>query len=122
MTEVEGTHDNSDTEIEQPNQKRIKLNERRGGSKVRSWIWKYFEPSFKEGVRYAVCKVEVVAGKECGKTYKIGTSTSNCSDHLANIHGITQEQEEPNVSKFIINLLIIQVKSKIYYAFIKKQR
>ncbi|POG57741.1 hypothetical protein GLOIN_2v1489122 [Rhizophagus irregularis DAOM 181602=DAOM 197198] len=98
MTEVEGTHNNSDTEIEQLNQKRIKLNERREGSKVRSWIWKYFEPSFKEGVRYAVCKVEVVVGKECGKTYKIETSTSNCSDHLANIHRITQKQEELNNS------------------------
>ncbi|CAB5386756.1 unnamed protein product [Rhizophagus irregularis] len=112
MTEVEGTHDNSDTEIEQPNQKKIKLNERRGGSKVRSWIWKYFEPNFKEGVRYAVCKVEVVVGKECGKTYKIGTSTSNCSDHLANIHGITQEQEEANVNQ---NQNIKDVFSKVTY-------
>ncbi|CAB4401434.1 unnamed protein product [Rhizophagus irregularis] len=112
MTEVEGTHDNSDTEIEQPNQKRIKLNERREGSKVRSWIWKYFEPNFKEGVRYAVCKVEVVVGKECGKTYKIGTSTSNCSDHLANIHGITQEQEEANVNQ---NQNIKDVFSKVTY-------
>ncbi|CAB5336226.1 unnamed protein product [Rhizophagus irregularis] len=77
MTEVEGTHDNSDTEIEQPNQKRIKLNER----------------------RREICKVKVVVGKECGKTYKIGTSTSNCSDHLANIHRITQEQEESNVNQ-----------------------
>ncbi|GET04540.1 zinc finger BED domain-containing protein 4-like [Rhizophagus clarus] len=51
----------------------------------------------KEG--YAVCKVEEVVGKECGKTYKIGTSTSNCSDHLANIHGITQEHEEANVNQ-----------------------
>jgi hypothetical protein len=123
MAEVEGTHDNSDTEIEQPNQKRIKLNERRGGSKIRSWIWKYFEPSFKEEVRYAVCKVEEVVGKECGKTYKIGTSTSNCSDHLANIHGITQEHEEANVSKFyyyflnytnkILNILCFLLKKKV---------
>ncbi|CAG8750950.1 15512_t:CDS:1, partial [Rhizophagus irregularis] len=34
MTEVEGIHDNSNTEIEQLNQKRIKLNERRGGIKL----------------------------------------------------------------------------------------
>ena len=53
-----------------------KLNEKRGGSKVRSWIWEYFEPSFREGVRYAVCKVEEVVGEKCGKTYKIGTSTT----------------------------------------------
>src|SRR5215469_9031344 len=94
--EVERSH-NSDTELEQPNQKKIKLNETRGGSKVRSWIWKYFEPHIKDGVRYAVCEVETVAEKKCGKTYKIGTSTSNCSDHLANSHGITKGQEESEV-------------------------
>ena len=90
----------SDAESEQPTQKRAKLNETRGGSKVRSWIWKYFEPSFNEGVRYAICKVEI-AGEKCKKTYKIGTSTSNCSDHLANIHGITKEQEETNIVNII---------------------
>ena len=57
---------------------------------------------WKEEVQYAVCKVEEVVKKECGKIYKIGTSTSNCSDHLANIHGITREQEEVNVSKFLL--------------------
>lgn len=93
MAEVEGSY-NSDTESEQPNPKKIKLNETRGGSKVRSWIWKYFEPCYKEGVRYAVCKVEIVFEKKCGKTYKVGTSTSNCSEHLANTHGITKEQED----------------------------
>ncbi|GBB98880.1 hypothetical protein RclHR1_03350011 [Rhizophagus clarus] len=77
MAKVEGTHDNSDTEIKQPNQKRIKLNERHRG----------------------ICKVEEVVGKECRKTYKIRTSTSNCSDHFANIHGITQEHEEVNVNQ-----------------------
>ncbi|GES97171.1 zinc finger BED domain-containing protein 4-like [Rhizophagus clarus] len=74
MAKVEGTHDNSDTEIKQPNQKRIKLNERHRG-------------------------IEEVVGKECRKTYKIRTSTSNCSDHFANIHGITQEHEEVNVNQ-----------------------
>jgi hypothetical protein len=98
VNEVEEPHnDNSDTELGQPNHKKVKLNETRGGSKVRSWIWKYFEPGFKEGVRYAVCQVEVIVGKKCEKTYKVGTSTSNCSEHLANIHGITKEQEEADV-------------------------
>ncbi|CAG8759572.1 14671_t:CDS:2, partial [Funneliformis caledonium] len=76
-------NDNSDTELE--------------GSKVRSWIWKYFEPGFKEGVRYAVCQVEIIVGKKCEKTYKVDTSTSNCSEHLANIHGITKEQKEADI-------------------------
>jgi hypothetical protein len=98
MAEVEGFC-NSDTELEQQNPKKIKLNETRGGSKVRSWIWKYFEPYYEDGVRYAVCKAKTAPEKECGKTYKVGTSTSNCSDHLANIHGITKKQEFDIVSK-----------------------
>ncbi|CAG8749095.1 8859_t:CDS:1, partial [Funneliformis mosseae] len=98
VNEVEEPHnDNSDTELEQPNHKKIKLNETRGGSKVRSWIWKYFKPGFKEGVRYAVCQVEVIIGKKCEKTYKVGISISNCSEHLANIHRITKEQEEADI-------------------------
>ncbi|CAI2193354.1 9951_t:CDS:2, partial [Funneliformis geosporum] len=75
INEVEEPH--SDTEPEQLNHKKVKLNEIRGGSKVRSWIWKYFEPHFKEGV---------------------GTSTSNCFEHLANIYGIIKEQEEANIN------------------------
>ncbi len=36
---VEESYNNSDTELEQgSNQKKVKLNETRGGSKVRSWI------------------------------------------------------------------------------------
>ncbi|CAG8625256.1 11729_t:CDS:2 [Funneliformis mosseae] len=98
VNKVEEPHnDNSDTELEQPNHKKVKLNKICGGSKVRSWIWKYFEPGFKEGVRYAVCQVAIIVRKKCEKTYKVGTSTSNCSEHLANIHGITKEQEEANV-------------------------
>lgn len=108
INEVEEPYnDNSNTKpAEQPNHKKVKLNETRGGSKVRSWIWKYFEPFFKEEVRYAKCQVEVTVGKKCEKTYKVGTSTSNCSEHLANIHGITKEQEEADfVSVFsIINV------------------
>jgi len=85
--------DNSDIELEQQNPKKIKLNETRGGSKVRSWIWKYFEPCFEKGVRYAVCKVKIVAEKECEKIYRVGTFTGNCSEHLANSHGITKNKE-----------------------------
>ncbi|GES90637.1 hypothetical protein GLOIN_2v1489122 [Rhizophagus clarus] len=97
MAEIEGTHNNSNIKIEQLNQKRLKLNKRRKESKIKSWICKFFELSFKEGVRYAVCKVEEVVRKECKKTYKIGTLTSNCSDHFVNIYGITQEYEKVNI-------------------------
>ncbi|CAG8747134.1 16028_t:CDS:2, partial [Funneliformis mosseae] len=48
-------------------------------------------------LEYAVCQVEVIVGKKCEKTYKVSISTSNCSEHLANIHGITKEQEEADV-------------------------
>ncbi|GET56083.1 hypothetical protein GLOIN_2v1489122 [Rhizophagus irregularis DAOM 181602=DAOM 197198] len=68
MTEVEGIHDNSNTEIEQLNQKRIKLNERRGGIKL--------EVGF-------------------GNILSLVLRKNNCSNHLANIYKITQEQEEP---------------------------
>ncbi|CAB5207706.1 unnamed protein product [Rhizophagus irregularis] len=68
MTEVEGIHDNSNTEIEQPNQKRIKLNERRGGIKL--------EVGF-------------------GNILSLVLRKNNCSNHLVNIYKITQEQEEP---------------------------
>ncbi|CAG8681972.1 6639_t:CDS:2 [Funneliformis caledonium] len=72
VNEVEQPHNNnSNTELEQLNHKKE--------------------------VRYAVCQVEVIVGKKCEKTYKVGTSTSNCFEHLANIHGITKEQEEANV-------------------------
>ncbi|CAG8732932.1 11796_t:CDS:2, partial [Funneliformis caledonium] len=72
VNEVEEPHnDNSDTELEQPNHKKE--------------------------VRYAVCQVEIIVEKKCEKTYKIGTSTSNCSEHLANIHGITKEQEKADI-------------------------
>jgi hypothetical protein len=56
MVEVEESHNNDaeQPELEQPKQKKVRLNETRGGSQVRSWIWKYFEPCFKGGVRYAV--------------------------------------------------------------------
>ncbi|CAG8743655.1 895_t:CDS:2, partial [Funneliformis mosseae] len=65
VNEVEEPYnDNSDTELEQLN--------------------------YKKGIRYAVCQVEVIVGKKCEKTYKVGTSTSNCFEHLANIHGITK--------------------------------
>jgi hypothetical protein len=95
----EESYSNSDTELEQgSSQKKIKLNETRGGSKIRSWIWKYFEPIVKEGTRHAVCQVEIVNGKKCEKTYKIGTSTSNCATHLENVHEISEQlEQEANV-------------------------
>jgi hypothetical protein len=83
----------SDEFVSQQSQtKKIKLNETRGGSELRSWIWSYFNPEYKGEVRYAVCQIEIVKGKKCMKTYKTGTSTSNCAIHLANIHGITEKQ------------------------------
>ena len=100
---VEESYNNSDTELEQgSNQKKVKLNETHGESKVRSWIWKYFKSNYKDGVRYAVCQVEIVNGKKCEKTYKTSTSTSNCTTHLANNYGITErvEQEVNTVSNF----------------------
>ncbi|CAG8700969.1 24874_t:CDS:2 [Gigaspora rosea] len=48
-------------------------------------------------MRFAVCKVEKVKGIKCAKKYRIGTSTSNCSTHLNNVHGITEEQVDINL-------------------------
>ncbi|CAG8832699.1 31306_t:CDS:2, partial [Gigaspora margarita] len=50
-----------------------------------------------EGIRVAICKVEIVKGKKCGTKYKISTSTSNCATHLNNVHGITKEQAKNNL-------------------------
>ncbi|CAG8707037.1 4288_t:CDS:2, partial [Racocetra persica] len=36
--------------------KKTKVNDTRGGSNVRSWIWLYFDPMFVEGVRHADAK------------------------------------------------------------------
>ncbi|RIB13648.1 hypothetical protein C2G38_2197280 [Gigaspora rosea] len=78
------------TKFDNNSNKKTKINDTRGGSNVRSWIWLYFDPVFVEGVRHAVCKVEVVKGKKCGVKYKVKNSTSNCSTHLSNVHGITE--------------------------------
>lgn len=87
---------------EQPQLKKIKLNKTHGGSELRSWVWLYFMPEYRGEVRYAICQIETMKGKKCMKTYKTGTSTSNCAVHLANAHGITEEQVSiTDNSKFI---------------------
>ncbi|CAG8830477.1 31184_t:CDS:2, partial [Gigaspora margarita] len=72
--------------------KKTKVDDTRGGSNIRSWIWLYFDPVYIDNVRHAACKVETVKGKKCGTKYKVNTSTSNCSSHLSNVHGITEDQ------------------------------
>ncbi|CAG8583091.1 2006_t:CDS:1, partial [Dentiscutata erythropus] len=66
--------------------KKTKYNDTHRGNAVRSWIWLYFKPEYEEGIRFAICQVVKVNGIKCGIKYKIGTSTSNCSTHLNNIH------------------------------------
>ncbi|CAG8556582.1 27225_t:CDS:1 [Gigaspora margarita] len=78
-------HDDAET-----SNKKTKVDNIRGGSNVRSWIWLYFDRVYISDIRYAVCKVEMVKGKKCGVKYK--NSTSNCSTHLSNVHGITEDQ------------------------------
>ncbi|CAI2191041.1 7681_t:CDS:2 [Funneliformis geosporum] len=64
---VEESYNNSDTELKQGlNQKKVKLNE----------------------------TLEIVDGKKCKRTYRIGTSTGNCAVHLANNHGITEQVKQ----------------------------
>ncbi|CAG8766961.1 20754_t:CDS:2, partial [Cetraspora pellucida] len=74
------------------NNKKVKHNDTRGGSEIRSWIWHYFNPEYENNIRVAICKVETVKGTKCGKKYKIVTSKSNCTTHLNNAHSITEEQ------------------------------
>ncbi|CAG8816893.1 40085_t:CDS:2, partial [Gigaspora margarita] len=44
--------------------KKTKVDDTRGGSNTRSWIWLYFDPVYIDNVRHAVCKVEIVKGKK----------------------------------------------------------
>ncbi|CAG8787786.1 14453_t:CDS:1, partial [Cetraspora pellucida] len=82
--------------------KKTKVGDTRGGSNIRSWIWLYFDPVYIDNVRHAVCKVELVKGKKCGIKYKVNTSTSNCSTHLTNVHGITEDQaKDKNVTELV---------------------
>ncbi|CAI2171030.1 7242_t:CDS:2 [Funneliformis geosporum] len=46
------------------------------------------------GVRYAVYQVEIVDGKKCERTYRIGISTGNCAVYLANNHEITEQVKQ----------------------------
>lgn len=83
--------------------KKAKVDDTRGGS-IKSWIWLYFDPVYIDNVRHAVCKVKIVKGIKCGTKYKVNTSTSNCSSHLSNVHGITEDQSK-NINN--IGLIII---------------
>ncbi|RIB05805.1 hypothetical protein C2G38_2047306 [Gigaspora rosea] len=84
-----------------PTSKKTKLNQR-GGSKKRSWVWKYFEEKkiietvqqinkkVNIEVIYGICKV-TESNKECNARLKISSgSTSNLISHLSSTHGITQ--------------------------------
>ncbi|CAG8604307.1 11127_t:CDS:1 [Dentiscutata erythropus] len=86
-----------------PTIKKTKLS-RKGGSKRRSWVWKYFvEKKIIETVQnldnqkinvevtYGICNVLNDSGKSCDSRVKVsGGSTSNLISHLLNTHGITQ--------------------------------
>ncbi|CAG8546672.1 4638_t:CDS:2, partial [Dentiscutata heterogama] len=76
----------------------------RGGSKKRSWVWKYFESEkvieikeesddIKIEVTYGVCLVLNDSGKKYNTRLRIiGGSTSNLISHLTNTHDITQDR------------------------------
>ncbi|CAG8839424.1 6330_t:CDS:1, partial [Gigaspora margarita] len=95
-------HNENNVEVSSNNEvssqyKKTKYNNTHGGSAIRSWIWLYFDAIYEKGTRFAICKVEKVKGKKCATKYKIGTSTSNCSAHFNNVHGITKEQVDVNL-------------------------
>ncbi|CAG8514165.1 17189_t:CDS:1 [Cetraspora pellucida] len=82
--------------------KKTKVGNTHGSSNIKSWIWLYFDSVYINNVRHAVCKVELVKRKKCSIKYKVNTSTSNCSTHLANIHRITEDQaKDKNVTELV---------------------
>ncbi|CAG8739176.1 17314_t:CDS:2, partial [Gigaspora margarita] len=84
--------------------KKTKVDNTRRGSNIRSWIWSYFDPEYRDNIRYAICKVETVKGKKCGREYKVNTSTGNCSSHLSNVYGITEEHDKNKNNTELVNL------------------
>ncbi|CAG8472962.1 1743_t:CDS:2 [Racocetra fulgida] len=98
---------NNDAEVltkvsDKTSNKKAKVEDIRGGSNIRSWIWLYFDSVSINNEKYAVCKVETVKGKKCGEKYK--NSTSNCSRHLSNVHGITENQLEKYIRVLEVEL------------------
>ena len=58
----------------------------------KSWIWEFFTSEDRDGVKWAVCKLDKIGtDTPCNKQYKTGGSTKNCIDHLLNKHQISKD-------------------------------
>ena len=64
-----------------------------------SWVWEFFRQELhkkEEGwVKYTICKIEILIGEECGRTYQVGSSTGNLIGHLFAEHGVTKTNPYP---------------------------
>ena len=71
-----------------------------------SWVWEFFRQELhKKGgwVKYTICKIEVVVGEECGRTYQVGSSTGNLIRYLSAEHEVTKANPHPNKVFIIFN-------------------
>lgn len=104
LSENRSTSAMSDSETSNiPTIKKTKLGQK-GGSKKRSWVWKYFQEKkiietiqtldqkINVEVVYGICQVLNDANnKTCDAKLKVSnSSTSNLISHLVSTHGITQ--------------------------------
>ncbi|CAG8745473.1 13818_t:CDS:1, partial [Funneliformis caledonium] len=66
-----------------------------GGSVKRSFVWKFFDEKDNPSGpgKIMACKNLLSNGKLCTVTYAALDSTSNTIQHLANIHGILDENK-----------------------------
>lgn len=78
-----------------------------------SWVWEFFDLVDRDGVKWAVCKLDK-PGEDtpCKKEYKTGGSTKNCIEHLLNKHGLSKDGKEIQV------IIYLKFKHIIYFILI----
>ena len=78
---------------------------RNTGRPKTSWIWEFFDLEFRNGEKWAICKLNIMGtNTPCKKEYKTGGSTKNCIDHLSNKHELLSNKQQ-NLVIILINFL-----------------
>ncbi|CAG8588011.1 2981_t:CDS:2 [Cetraspora pellucida] len=65
-----------------------------------SWVWEFFCLEIRKEDdgwwgRYGICKIEILVGVECGRTYRTESSTGNLIGHLLADHEVTKDNSHP---------------------------